>query len=32
MFLAILAEACAKTEWQIHAYRLMRDHFHLTLA
>ncbi len=26
-----LAEACAKTEWQIHAYCLMRNHFHLVI-
>ena len=29
MFLSTLAEACGKTEWQIHAYSLMRNHFHL---
>src|ERR1041385_1003412 len=27
-----LGEGCAKTEWQIHAYCLMRNHFHLVLA
>jgi REP element-mobilizing transposase RayT len=26
-----LAEAGAKTEWQVHAYCLMRNHFHLVL-
>ena len=30
-FLATLAEACGKTGWQIHAYCLMRNHFHLVL-
>jgi REP element-mobilizing transposase RayT len=28
-FLATLWEACAKTGWQVHAYCLMRNHFHL---
>jgi putative transposase len=28
-FLATLGEACAKTEWQIHVWCLMRNHFHL---
>jgi REP element-mobilizing transposase RayT len=27
-FLATLGEACAKTGWQVHAYGLMRNHFH----
>jgi REP element-mobilizing transposase RayT len=31
MFLATLTEACGKTEWQIHAYCLMRNHFHLVV-
>jgi REP element-mobilizing transposase RayT len=31
MFLSTLTEACGKTEWQIHAYCLMRNHFHLVL-
>jgi REP element-mobilizing transposase RayT len=31
MFLATLTEACGKTQWQIHAYCLMRNHFHLVL-
>ena len=26
-----LAEACEKTGWQVHAYCLMRNHFHLVL-
>ena len=30
-FLATLAEACKKTDWQIHAYCLMHNHFHLVL-
>ncbi len=30
-FLSTLAEACAKTEWQVHAYCLMSNHFHLVL-
>ena len=30
-FLATLGEACAKTEWQVHAYCLMGNHFHLVL-
>jgi len=29
--LKTLAEACQKTDWQIHAYCLMRNHFHLVL-
>jgi putative transposase len=31
MFLSTLGEACAKTEWQVHAYCLMRNHFHLVI-
>ena len=31
MFLSTLTEACGKTEWQIHAYCLMRNHFHLVI-
>src|SRR5271165_3194278 len=31
MFLAALTEACGKTQWQIHAYCLMSNHFHLVL-
>ena len=30
-FLKTLAEACQKTDWQIHAYWLMRNHYHLVL-
>ena len=30
-FLATLGEACAKTRWQIHAYCLMGNHFHLVV-
>ena len=26
-FLTTLGEACVKTEWQVHAYCLMRNHF-----
>src|SRR4051812_11060561 len=29
--LKTLAEVCQKTDWQIHAYCLMRNHFHLVL-
>ncbi len=31
LFLATLGEACAKTGWQIHAYCLMPNHFHLVV-
>jgi putative transposase len=30
-FLATLGEACQKTRWQVHAYCLMRNHFHLVV-
>mgnify|MGYP001424789024 CR=1 FL=1 len=30
-FLCTLGEACAKTEWQVPAYCLMRNHFHLVV-
>lgn len=30
-FLETLAEACAKTGWQVHAYCLMPNHFHLVV-
>ncbi len=30
-FLETLSEACSKTGWQIHAYCLMGNHFHLVL-
>ncbi|MGO8928546.1 MAG: transposase [Limisphaerales bacterium] len=29
--LQTLTEACQKTGWQVHAYRLMRNHFHLVI-
>jgi len=31
VFLETLAEACTKTGWQVHAYCLMGNHFHLVL-
>ena len=30
-FLKSLAEACQKTDWQVHAFCLMRNHYHLVL-
>ena len=30
-FLETLAQACQKTGWQVHAYCLMRNHFHLVV-
>ncbi|HYG34762.1 MAG TPA: transposase [Clostridia bacterium] len=30
-FLETLAQACEKTDWQIHAYCLMSNHFHLVV-
>src|SRR5436190_21307878 len=30
-FLKTLAEACHKTGWQVHAYCLMSNHYHLVL-
>ena len=30
-FLETLAETCQKTDWQVHAYCLMSNHFHLVL-
>jgi REP element-mobilizing transposase RayT len=30
-FLKTLAEACQKTRWQIHAYCLMTNHYHLVV-
>src|SRR6266852_5938423 len=30
-FLKTLGEACEKTGWQVHAYCLMSNHFHLVL-
>ena len=31
MFLEAFEEACGKTEWQVHAFCLMRNHFHLVV-
>lgn len=31
LFLKTLGEACEKTAWQVHAYCLMRNHFHLVI-
>jgi REP element-mobilizing transposase RayT len=30
-FVATLGEACARTDWQVHAYCLMNNHFHLVV-
>jgi hypothetical protein len=30
-FLKTQAEACQESDWQIHAYRLMRNYFHLVV-
>lgn len=30
-FVITLGEACAKTDWQVHAYCLMNNHFHLVV-
>jgi REP element-mobilizing transposase RayT len=30
-FLKTLAEGCQKADWQVHAYCLMRNHYHLVL-
>ena len=30
-FLKTLAEACQKTSWQVHAYCLMSNHYHVVL-
>ena len=30
-FLKTLAEACQKTDWQVHAYGLRRNHYYLVL-
>ena len=30
-FIKTLAETCQKTGWQVHAYCLMRNHYHLVL-
>ena len=31
LFLKTLAQACQKTDWQVHAYCLMPNHYHLVL-
>jgi hypothetical protein len=31
LFVSTLGEACAKTDWQVHAYCLMKNHFHLVV-
>ena len=31
LFLKTLGEACTKTDWQVHAWCLMRNHFHLVI-
>ncbi|MBU6402843.1 MAG: transposase [Verrucomicrobia bacterium] len=31
VLLTTLAETCAKTDWQVHAYCLMPNHFHLVI-
>lgn len=31
LFLATLGEGCAKTDWQIHAFCLMSNHFHIVI-
>ena len=31
-FVETLGEACAKTDWEVHAYCLMGNHFHLGRA
>src|SRR6266849_1553446 len=31
LFLDALGQACQTTEWQVHAYCLMRNHFHLVI-
>jgi len=31
LFLKTLGEACEKTDWQVHAWCLMKNHFHLVL-
>jgi REP element-mobilizing transposase RayT len=30
-FLKTLGAACQRTGWQVHAYRLMSNHFHLVI-
>jgi REP element-mobilizing transposase RayT len=31
LFVATLAEACQKTDWQVHSFCLMSNHFHLVV-
>lgn len=31
LFLQTLGQACAKTDWQVHSFCLMRNHFHLVV-
>src|SRR5215203_5003085 len=31
LFLETLGQACAKTGWQVHAYCLMANHFHMVI-
>ena len=31
LFLATLGECCGKTDWQVHAWCLMLNHFHLVV-
>lgn len=31
LFLKTLGEACVRTGWRVHAYVLMRNHYHLLL-
>jgi len=31
LFIETLRQACAKTDWQIHAWCLMSNHFHLVV-
>ncbi|MCL5097900.1 MAG: transposase [Candidatus Omnitrophica bacterium] len=31
VFLVILGQACQKTDWQVHAWCLMGNHFHLAV-
>jgi REP element-mobilizing transposase RayT len=31
LFMQTFGEACAKTDWQVHAWCLMRNHFHLVI-
>jgi putative transposase len=31
LFVATLGEACTKTDWQVHAFCLMSNHFHLVV-